>query len=90
VNADLVDARTWTDGTHTDDPRGLPPGVTLSDPHGHARLVGVNGRALTVLDIGPVTVGGVEVVDPEHLEVLADRLRMLAGRLRGRPHLRSE
>jgi hypothetical protein len=70
--------------THTDDPRSLPPGVYLSDPQGHARLVGVNGRAVTILDTGSITVGGIEVRDPEHLEMLADRLRMLAGRLRTR------
>lgn len=70
--------------THASD---LAPGLYLTDPQGHALLVGVNGRAMTLLDFGPAMadVGSVQVTSPEVLEQLADRLRFMAARLRRRP-----
>lgn len=72
------------DDAHTE-PTNRRPGVYLSDPHGHALVVGTNGRALTVLDTGGVVeIAGVHVTSAEPLEQLADRLVMLAGRMRSR------
>lgn len=66
-------------------PSDLDPRLYLSDPQGHALLVGTNGRALTVLDMGGlVDVASVHVTSPEGLEQMAERLRMLADRLRRR------
>ncbi|RKR92649.1 hypothetical protein BDK92_7091 [Micromonospora pisi] len=70
---------------HTDDSRGLAPGVYLSDPQGHAQLVGTNDRAVIVVDLGGVIqVGGINVEDADHLERFAARLTELAARLRKR------
>jgi len=60
----------------------LDPGLYLTDPQGHALLVGINGRELTILDGGPTIVGGIQVDDPDVLDALADRLRFIADRRR--------
>lgn len=67
-------------------PSRLDPGLYLSDPQGHALLVGTNQRALTVLDSGNslVEIAGVLVDSPKALEALANRLLWLAGRMRDR------
>lgn len=70
----------WTRDSH------LTPGLYLSDPQGHALLVGTNGRSMTLLDLGPriADVGSVLVESPEVLEQLADRLKFMADRMRQR------
>lgn len=71
------------DTSHTTVEHRTSPGVYPSDPQGHTLLVGVNQRALTVVNLGGVVqVGGVDVTDPDHLDLLADRLRQLAARKR--------
>lgn len=65
------------------------PGVYLYDPQGHALLVGSDPtgevRTLVVLDLdGVVSVAGVEVRDPDHLDRMAERLHTNADRLRRR------
>lgn len=73
------------DSAHTTASGNLGPGVYLSDPQGHALLVGDNGRILTVLDMGGlVSIGGIETADPEVVERLAERLHWLAARMRER------
>lgn len=72
------------DDAHTDQTQ-LDPGVYPSDRYGHVYLAGTNGRGLRVLETGNVIeVAGVHVTSPEVLEQLADRLQMLADRLRAR------
>lgn len=71
------------DTSHTDTETRLNPGVYPSDPQGHTLLVGDNQRALTVVNLGGVIqVGGVDVTDPDHLDALADRLRLVAAQRR--------
>lgn len=77
---DLFEDTAFTSPSH------LNPGLYLSDPQGHALLVGTNQRSLTVLDFGNslVEVAGVVVQSPEVLERTANRLLWLAGRMRER------
>lgn len=74
------------DTAHTSAPRDarsyLEPGLYVSDPQGHALLIGTNRRELAVIDGGPTLIGGVQVEDPDVLDALADRLRFLADRRR--------
>lgn len=72
------------DGTFTEAETVIGPGFYPFQPQGHGRLVGINGRAITVLDTGLVTVGGVDIQDADHLDAFAAHLQMLAGRLRSR------
>ncbi|MCX5066743.1 hypothetical protein OOJ91_12890 [Micromonospora lupini] len=68
------------DEAHTHDEPRLGPGVYPSK--GHALLVGVNRRNLTVLDLGgAISVGGIEVENPDDLIALADHLRERADRM---------
>ncbi|MFB6398318.1 hypothetical protein [Polymorphospora lycopeni] len=79
ITADSVD------DTHTDESDRLAPGVYLNNPQGHARVVGVNQRELCVLDLGGlVSVGGIEIRNPDDLDRLAVRLAENAARLRAR------
>lgn len=77
---------THGDTAFTQDENRLNPGIYLNDPRsGHAYLVGTNNRSLTVLDLGGViSVAGLDIRDPDHLDRLADRLHLLADRLRTR------
>lgn len=70
----------WTYDSH------LAPGLYLSDPQGHALLVGTNARAMTLLDFGPAIadIGSVEIRSPELLDQLGDRLKVMAQRMRER------
>ncbi|MBM0257361.1 hypothetical protein [Micromonospora sp. 4G55] len=73
------------DNSFTTSESRLAPGVYPSDPQGHTLLVGTNNRAMTVLDLGGVVqVAGLDITDPHHLDVLADRLHELADRMRAR------
>lgn len=73
------------DDSHTYVEHRLTPGVYPSDPQGHTILVGDNQRSLTVVDLhGVIQVGGVDVTHPDHLDLLADRLRQCANRMRDR------
>ncbi|MFG1846871.1 hypothetical protein [Micromonospora carbonacea] len=56
---------------HTNEENRHDPGVYISRRYGHALLVGTNKRGLTILDfVGVITIGGVDVKDPDHLEAL--------------------
>lgn len=82
TDPDLLAAQLGNDAHTHDEPR-LEPGVYPSK--GHALLVGMNRRNLTVLDMGgAISVGGIEVENPDDLIALADRLRELADRLADR------
>lgn len=51
----------------------------------HFQVVGVNRRTLVVSDMGGViSLGGVEVQDPDHLDEMAERLHELADEMRKR------
>ena len=82
--AGAEEIRAFDTSHDTPAPGDLGPGVYLSNPQGHALLVGDNGRALAVLDMGVVSIGGVEAMGPNLVEQFADRLYWLAKRMRGR------
>jgi hypothetical protein len=73
---------------HLGPPVDLPPGLYPTDPQGHTILVGQatccgDVRALVVNDRrSAVTIGGVEVRDPDVLDQLAGRLQANARSLR--------
>ena len=66
----------------------LSPGLHVFDPLGHAILVGVPGqfdppRQVPLLCTGgEVTIGGATVRDPDVVDQFADRLRLIAQRMR--------
>lgn len=73
---------------HTRPELTLAPGLYPSDPQGHTVLVGqVTGtgerRSIGIGNMGGlITIGGVEVHDPDVLDELADRLHANAASLR--------
>ncbi len=75
-------------GPHID--RASPnqtPGVGPAerDPRGHFQLCGEDARVLVVVDLGNViSIGGINVSNPDHLEEAAVRLTHLADALRRR------
>lgn len=70
------------------DTTNLNPGLYPTDPQGHTLVVGQTTdwgevRAIAVLDFGGViTIGGVEIHDPDLLDQLAERLHANAANLR--------
>jgi hypothetical protein len=65
-------------------PAKVDPGVYLTMPAGHA-LLSDGHRSLVVSDLGGVvSVAGLRVKDPAHLDDLGVHLQLLAGRLRQR------
>lgn len=66
----------------------LAPGIYPSDPQGHTLIVGQTvsygeTRAISICDMGNVvTIGGLEVRDPDILDQLAERLHANAAGLR--------
>lgn len=88
MTTDLIDADGTAhiaDDSHTRDERRLDPGVYLSPGYGHALLVGINQRNLTVLDLGGVIqVGGINVTDPDHLDEFAAYWAEIAATFRAR------
>lgn len=66
----------------------LEPGVYASDPQGHTLLVGQvasygERRSIGIANMGGlISIGGVEVYDPDVLDQLADRLHANAASLR--------
>lgn len=81
----LISGELPSGDSHTYVNARLLAGCYPTDPQGHTLLVGRNARSLVVADMGGcINVGGVQVVDPAHLDALADRLRMNAARLRER------
>ncbi|WP_329013163.1 hypothetical protein OG271_03905 [Micromonospora rifamycinica] len=73
------------DDSHAREETRLNPGVYLSPSHGHALLVGTNMRKLVAIDLhGVIQVGEIDVVDPDHLDALAEYLRGRAAAMRDR------
>lgn len=72
---------------HIDPPTDLKPGVHPS-PRGHTLIVGPTvrhpeQRSVTIVNLGgAVSIGGVEVEDPDALDELAERLHANAASLR--------
>jgi hypothetical protein len=69
------------DDAHTYDSPNLDAGVwpKAEGLPRHFQLVGTNARALAVLDMGGlITVGGIDVYDPDHLDEFAARIARLA------------
>lgn len=65
-------------------PAKVDPGVYLTMPAGHA-LLSDGARSLVVSDLGgEISVAGLKVTDPDHLDELGEHLRLLANRLRMR------
>ena len=73
---------------HLDPSTTLEPGIYPSDPQGHTVLVGQvtswgERRSISIANLGGViSIGGVEVTDPDVLNQLADRLHANAATLR--------
>lgn len=83
ITADGTPANNLGDDSHTREEHRLNPGVYLSN--GHALLVGTNQRNLVVVDLGGVIqVAGIDVTDPDHLDVLGDYFRELGRTMRKR------
>lgn len=65
----------------------LPPGLHVFDPQGHAILVGEPGmdgprRVVVLCTGGEVTIGPTRVRDPDVVDQFADRLHLVADRMR--------
>lgn len=74
---------------HLDDSTRFSPGFRRELLRGHASLSD-GRRELIIMDmVGVVTIGGLDVNDPQILDDMADHLHLLATRLRTRqaqPH----
>jgi hypothetical protein len=76
------------DDAHLNPETRLAPGLYPTDPQGHTLIVGQvtsrgERRSITVANMGgAITIGGVEVTDPDVLDQLADRLQGNAASLR--------
>ena len=73
---------------HLDPPTTLEPGVYPSDPQGHTLIVGQVAsygecRSISIGNMGGlISIGGIEVRDPDVLDQLAARLHANAASLR--------